>query len=184
LEAEVKGNIKDFTKYTVHYVGKATKQNVLQRLTGHSTLQEILSVEYPLHYGDLPTHEIAILFFKFFDTLAINTFDIHSDTKIMAETLLGHNMPSEDTIFLDAEKAFIKTMQPKHNKEFYNNYPHSKNGLYSQNLDAYSFSIMDDITLVYKEGEIEGSTAYMQSDFILIKENKDVEVIKVSSAGS
>ena len=64
LKANIIGPIESFISYKVHYVGKATEQKVWKRLTGHSSLQEILSIEYPLTFGSLPTHEIAILFLK------------------------------------------------------------------------------------------------------------------------
>lgn len=34
IECEIKGNVRSFSRYKVHYVGKATKQNILRRLTG------------------------------------------------------------------------------------------------------------------------------------------------------
>jgi len=56
IEAEINGDILDFLNYNVHYVGKATDQDIWTRLTGQSSLQDILSIEYPFIYGSLPTH--------------------------------------------------------------------------------------------------------------------------------
>jgi len=44
VKANISGDLRPFTTYLVHYVGKATDQEVWQRLTGHATLQEILSI--------------------------------------------------------------------------------------------------------------------------------------------
>ncbi|MBI3232651.1 MAG: hypothetical protein HYZ42_01180 [Bacteroidetes bacterium] len=172
IQAEVLGDIRKFTKYSVHYVGKATEQSVWNRLTGHSTLQEILSVEYPLVYGSLPTHEIAILFLRFKDNLSIKTYgDSLSDIDEIMNTLMGQNQLDQKTIFLDAEKALIKAMQPKYNKEVYKSYPKSKDGLFKHNLTLYSYTFTDPISLIYEEGAIDGGLNFLGGDTIQIANN-------------
>ena len=47
IKADIKGDIISFLKYAVHYIGKATEEHVIKRLTGHEHLQDILSKEYP-----------------------------------------------------------------------------------------------------------------------------------------
>jgi hypothetical protein len=96
----------------------------------------------------------------------------------MIDSLLGTNMPEQKTIFLDAEKALIKAMQPKYNKESYENYPKSKDGLYKHNYDSYSYSFIDPIILKYGVNEIEGGLNYMGGDTIFVKDNKIIEVTK------
>lgn len=76
VECQIEGDIRAFLKYKVHYVGKATKQSIFERLTGHKTLQEILSLELPFEYGDLPTHEIALLFFEFRDNIEVTSWGL------------------------------------------------------------------------------------------------------------
>ena len=51
FNANIKGNIRNFTKYKVHYIGKATDQDIWRRLTGHAALQDILSLEFPFSFG-------------------------------------------------------------------------------------------------------------------------------------
>ncbi len=122
--AEIEGKITNFTKYNVHYVGKATDQDIWKRLTGHATLQDILSLENPLTYGALPTEEIALLLFRFQNNLSINTYKpADNDISDMVATIMGTNQPDQRTIYLDAEKALVKAMQPKYNKEMYRSYP-------------------------------------------------------------
>lgn len=179
IEAEIEGPIEDFIKYKVHYVGKATEQNVWKRLTGHATLQEILSLEFPLHFGTLPTHEIAILFFKFYDSIKIHTVGVEDEiTEDVINSVLGKNLPSEKTISLDAEKALINAMQPKYNKEFYKNYPKSKDGLYKFDLDGYSFRIHSHVILEYDDGSIRGFPNPIQSDAIVIEKGQPLRVFK------
>lgn len=178
LIANIEGNIDEFTKYKVHYVGQATKQEIWKRLTGHDKLQDILSLEYPLTYGTLPTHEIAILLFNFQENLQMHTFGDNSSIESMVNSVMGKNMPEQRTIFLDAEKALIKAMQPKYNEELFKNYPKSADGLYKHKYDTISYSFVDPITLLYDKGEIKGGLNYFGGDTIIIKNNKTMELIK------
>ena len=185
IEAMIEGPIEEFIKYKVHYVGKATEQNVWKRLTGHSSLQDILSLEFPLHYGTLPTHEIAILFFQFREYFQFHT--VKSSEKItddIIDSALGRSLPSGKTISLDAEKAFIQAMQPKYNKEFYINYPKSKDGLYKYSYDGYSFQIYSNIVLEYKNGTIKGMPDFTRADAIVITRDQPSKIIKYSDASS
>jgi hypothetical protein len=178
IEASVTGPIENFLKYKVHYVGKSTEQNVWKRLTGHSTLQEILSLQHPLHYGTLPTHEIALLFLKFSDALKVHSIGPDDEiTQDMIDTISGRNLPPEKTISLDAEKALINAMQPKYNKEFYKRYPKSKDGLHDYLLDAYSFSIRSNIILEYENGFIKGSASIMGGDSIVVEKGQPLKVL-------
>lgn len=179
IESEIKGDIRYFTTYQVHYVGKATKQGIFKRLTGHSTLQEILSVEYPLQYGELPTHEISLLLFKFHDNLEIKSFGVNSNIDEMVASIMGKNRLDQEKIFLDAEKALIKAMQPKYNKEMFKRYPVSRDGLYKENYNTILYTFKDPIILDYSLGEIEGGlTPHLGGDLIVITNNENFELIK------
>lgn len=178
IECEIDGDFKSFLNYKVHYVGKATKQSILKRLTGHSTFQDILSIENPITYKDLPAHEIAVLCFEFQDNLEFQVFGDNADIKEMTATLMGENFPLQETIFLDVEKALIKAMEPGYNKELFKGYPKSKDGLYNDKYDYISYSFSDPITLKYNQGEINGSLDYFGGDSIIIKDNKDVSLLK------
>lgn len=178
IDCEIEGNWKSFIKYKVHYVGKATKQSILRRLTGHSTFQDILSLESPVTEKQLPANEIVILPFEFQDNLQIQTFGDEADTKEMAAWLRGENYPDQEKIFLDAEKALIKAMQPSYNKELFNNYPVSKDGLYNDNYDTISYTLIDPIVLTYEEGEIRGGLTHIGGDAILIIDNSEFKLVK------
>ncbi|MBO0950166.1 hypothetical protein [Fibrella forsythiae] len=178
INCTIEGDWKSLTRYTVHYVGKATKQSILKRLKGHSTLQDILSLESPVTDKQLPANEIVVLPFKFQDNLQMQTFGLESDTDSMVAALKGENYPNQDTVFLDAEKALIKAMQPKYNKELFKNYPVSKDGLYDHKYNAIAYTFMDPITLIYTEGEIRGGLTAMGGDSIFILENQEFKMSK------
>ncbi len=178
FQADVEGDFRDFLRYKVHYIGKATDQEIWKRLTGHETLQDILTVEYPFNYGSLPTHEIALLLLKFRDNLSISSFDENSSVEDMVNSLLGYNMPEQRTIYLDAEKALVKAMLPKHNKIKFKNYPKSKDGLEKHNFTLFTYTLMNPITLISDQGEIEGGIDYMGGDTIIVRDNKEMEIIK------
>lgn len=178
IDCEIEGNYESFLNYKVHYVGKATKQSILKRLTGHNTFQDILSIENPITYKNLPTHEIVLLCYEFQDNLEIRTYGDDADLKEMTATLMGENFPKQETIFLDAEKALINAMKPNYNTELFKNYPKSKDGLYKENYNYISYSFADPITLKYSDGEIKGSLDYLGGDKIIIKNNKEFLLIK------
>lgn len=178
IECEVLGDFKSFTKYKVHYVGKATKQSVLKRLSGHSTMQDILSLETPVTEKQLPANEIVILSFGFKDNIEIQSFSAESDINSMVAALRGSNYPEQERIFLDAEKALIKATSPRYNKELFNNYPVSKDGLYNDKYDVISYTFLDPITLIYEKGEIIGGITPIGGDEILVLNNNELILSK------
>ena len=179
IECEIDGDVRSFTRYKVHYVGKATKQSIIKRLTGHSTFQDILSLEMPVTEKQLPANEIVILPFMFHNTLELQSFGAEQDVNSMVDALTMKNFPSEESVFLDAEKALIKAIRPNYNKELFRNYPVSKDGLYNKNYDMIEYTFMDPISLVYQEGEIEGGLIPMGGDSILITNNKEFKLHKL-----
>jgi hypothetical protein len=182
IEANIVGPIDDFLSYKVHYVGKATEQAVWKRLTGHSTLQDILSQEYPIHYGTLPTHEIAVLFLKVQEPMGFLT--IGPDDPIpsnISDFMNGANLPSNRVLSLDAEKALIQAMKPAYNKVYYDNYPHDKEGLSALSLDSYSYQIWSNLRLKYEGGNICGRPDLF-ADALLVRKGEPLQVIHQGDA--
>lgn len=102
-----------------------------------------------------------------------------SDVKEMAAVLSGEKYTSREQIFLDAEKALIKAMKPKYNRELFNGYPVSSDGLYKENFDAISYTLMDPISLQYDNGEIEGGlNPHLGGDAIIILNNSEFKLEK------
>lgn len=177
--ADVAGDIRDFLRFKVHYVGKATDQHIWKRMSGHSTLQDIISLEYPISENILPTHEIVLLFFELQDSIAMNSYGPESENiDSMVNDMLGLSHPDLRTIYLDAEKALIKSMQPGYNKELYNNYPQSLDGLSKFNLNAFMYTFVDPICLTYENGEIEGGLNEFGGDTIIIEDNMNLKIVK------
>lgn len=178
IDCELEGDFRSFTKYKVHYVGKATKQSILKRLTGHSTFQDILSLESPVTDKQLPANEIVILPFEFQDNLEFQVFGEESSIQSMASALAGENYPKQEKVFLDAEKALIKAMLPHYNKELFSKYPVSRDGLYDSNYNSVVYTFIDPITLKYNEGEICGGLSYLGGDSIIVTDNKGFKLQK------
>jgi len=179
LKAKIEGDIKPFISFKVHYVGKATDQKIWNRLTGHNTLQDILSIEKPIMHGTLPTHEISLLLLKVEEVISI-TF-LEDDIDSFVKNALEPSLPSKKTIALDAEKMLINLLNPEHNhpSKRFGNYPVSKDGLYPENYNNYGYQIQDSLILQYKDSEIHGDLDVNKADLILIKNNKSCEIIKL-----
>ena len=119
------------------------------------------------------------MFFKFRESFRVHTIapgDVIA-TDVM-DMVMGVNIPTPKIISLDAEKALIQSMQPKYNKEYYKNYPVSKDGLYRYNLDRYSFQIHSPIILEYSNGEIVGMPEYFKPDSIVVSKGQPLTIIK------
>lgn len=91
IECSIQWNFRSFTKYNVHYVGKATKQGILKRLTGYSTFQDILSLQTPVTEKQLSANEIVVLPFEFQDNLQIQSFGPEADLDSMVSAFKGDN---------------------------------------------------------------------------------------------
>ncbi len=178
IKANIDGNISDFTRFKVHYVGKSTDQPVYERLTGHDTLQNILSIEKPLIKGTLPTHEITLLLFTVTDGLKISTLEDNIDSFVKE---MG-SLPDKKTVSLDAEKLLIKLLNPEYNHptKRFPNYPKSKDGLAKFNFNRYIYQLKDDITLEYSDTVIVGNSVEESADIIMIENNETLSVLKTS----
>jgi len=180
ISANVKGDIKPFTRFKIHYVGKATDQQVINRLTGHYSLQRILGLEQPNIKGSLPTYEIILLIFRVVDKMEINVLEDDIDTFL--DKAIEPKLPDNKTISLDAEKALIKLLNPEYNHttKRFPNYPKSKDGLGKFKYNRFTYLIKEDITLLYNDVEIVGSSKENEADIIAISKNENIEIVKTS----
>lgn len=169
VQSEIKGDMREFLKYKVLYVGKAIDQRVWKRLDGHGTLQRILSEEMPLITNDLPTHEIALIFLEFHDNLSIQILGHTSTAEQITKATSGEELPDADRIYTDAEKALIRALQPSYNRVRYVQYPRNRGGLYRSGFDTYSYTFMDPITLAYNDISIHGGLNHMGGDAIVVQ---------------
>jgi len=165
-------DFSSFCEFKVQYVGKSTEQNICQRLSSHSTFQEILTNENSLSYGNIPSNEIMILLFRIKDSNTIVKWGKESDAKEMSDYLNNYLLPSEKTISLDAEKALIKHLLPKYNKVLYKSFPNKTDLVNSDYHDTIFYAFSDPIKLVYENGEIKGGKLYEQRDYIKVENEK------------
>jgi len=143
-------NYADIMIYDLLYVGIAKKGDSYDRLIakGHHARQEILSNEPQRYPGARVTDEIFIFLFRP-EPLFITTFG--SDTNIDLDFGYDHKK-----IIADAEKAFVKLLQPNYNTVRFKQYPKGLDGLYDSKLDRYSYSIGEAITFNTPHGQIKG----------------------------
>lgn len=168
INAEVEGDLEGFLKYKVHYVGKATEQNICERLAGHSTFQDILSLETSMYYKDIPSNEITLLLFEVEDNFVILSEGKNDGVNLMDE-LLNYELPSFKELSLDAEKMLIRAMNPKYNQVKFTTYPRKTDLINTTIHDYIIYRLFDPITLKYKNGEIRGRINIELSDPIYIK---------------
>jgi hypothetical protein len=174
LEGKLEGNLEEFISFKVHYVGKSTDQNIWDRLTGHHSLQKILTMQKPLTKGHLPAHEIALLLLKIED---LQSFSIIEDVA----DFFSDSLPSNKTVSLDVEKMFVKLMNPEYNHptKRFPGYPKSTDGLHQYNFDKFSYQLLDTVILEYDDNKICGNLDDNKADLILISDNQTVEIIKL-----
>jgi hypothetical protein len=179
LEASVEGDLREFTKFRVLYVGKATDQLAIDRLTGHYTLQDILSLEKALVKGTPSAHEIMLLLFEVGAGDYIATLAGGDDAAL--DRAFGDNLPDKKTVALDAEKAFVKLLQPNynHHTKRFPNYPKSTDGLYQYAFDKFTYQVKEDITLFLNEVVVQGSVNGQEVDLIVVDANKTVEIVQL-----
>lgn len=183
ISATIIGDYKPLTTFNVHYVGKATDQEIWRRLTGHPTLQDILSLENPFNYGTLPTHEIVLLLFRVADNFSIRILDGTDNIDEFVDTILGKDHPTEKDVSLDAEKVLIKVLDPTYNYKKFPNYPISKDGLYKFNFNRFAYQISENITLAYSDGAINCNINDNLSDLIAIENNETLTIIRHGQNG-
>lgn len=174
INAKFSDDYKKMLEYKVHYVGKSTEQNICERLSSHSTFQEVLINEDPLTYGNIPSNEIMILLMRVKDNNTIVKWGDDSTGEDISNYIHNYYLPSDKIISADAEKVLIKHLQPKYNKILYKSFP-NKNDLI--NTDYHSvilYALNDPITLVYDKGIIKGGSMLEdERDYISVEKNKN-----------
>jgi hypothetical protein len=183
LEAAIQGKIEPFISYSVHYVGKATEQDIWDRLTGHNSLQDVLSRQFPLNYGALPTHEIVLLLFEVNDMLSMETLDAEADSAgvdAFVAKLFGEIAPTSKEVALDAEKMLVKLLNPEYNDKKFPNYPKGKDGLYKHSYDTIVYHFAENIILQYQAEGIRCHIEEEKSDLIIVKDRKAIEIHRLN----
>jgi hypothetical protein len=60
-------------------------------------------------------------------------------------------------VVVDAEKAFVKLLDPQYNKVKYKQYPVSSDGLWDHGYTGYGFTLAENITFTTPAGTLVGS---------------------------
>lgn len=140
LNVDIDGDIHDFLKYTVHYIGQAQNQGIWERLTGHEKLSSVLIKEHPFIEGEFSPFELSLIFLKLEDASEIFGWMPASDSQENISKLDEGDFDSAVVTDLDSirhqivndyEAYLVNFFEPKYNKILFNNYPDIKSGLKS-----------------------------------------------------
>lgn len=147
---------REFATYELLYVGIAKKGDTFARLfdAAHMARQAILTNEHPRSTGARVSDEMILFPFRIepFQFKTIESADDLTDTSAQAWALHSKR------IVVDAEKAFIKLMDPLYNGVKYKQYPVSSDGLWGHGYTGYGFSLAENITFTTSTATLVGST--------------------------
>ena len=175
-------NYEDLSVYELLYVGIATKGDAWARVVSgdHHGRLKIVSSEPMRTAGAHISDEIFCFFFRL-DSLYVAINPNFEDGT--TEAALGVNPPKR--VLADAEKAFIRLLNPFHNEEKYKNYPKGKNGLYGSGLNCYQYSILENLIFSTPSGRFRGGRSPAtdprtnSADFLMV----DGDVVSIHVAG-
>lgn len=171
-------NHRELATYELFYVGIARKGDSFERVVanGHQKRMEILANEPQRHPTSRVADETYLLFFTV-KTLGVQSFGPGDDF-----SELGVDFTRDrKRILADAEKAFVKLLDPRYNVQKYAAYPRSVDGLYSSGLRGYAYGIDEDIVLNTGTATIKGAHdpsfgASNNADWIFIQ-GEDVRLL-------
>lgn len=178
IDLQINGDITPIVTYEVLYVGECVKEHIFDRFEAHHALQKILLKERIIPKDYDKANDLMLLPFELSNEMISTIGDGDSDAEIdeFIRIAMGGNPISPNTVSLDCEKALINAMNPKYNRDKFKRYPYSTNGLYSHNLDSFSYLIDENLVLAYgNEQKIYGNTGKYQS-VIRIDNNKDFSI--------
>ncbi len=164
LEASIEGDIHEFLKYTVHYIGQAQNQNIWERLTGHEKLSRVLALEHPFVEGEFSPYELSLIFLRFvgiterrlIDPSGSDNFENINGKKLSDEEVYDAFRPKQldevRTFATNELEAFLVNLfEPKYNKILFKGYPNIRNGMKSIGFDKTNFELVLFATLLTDE---------------------------------
>jgi len=169
VQAFFTGEYSEMLEYNVHYVGKSTEQNICERLSGHSTFQEILTNQVSLSFKNIPSNEIMVLLFRVKDNNTMVTWGDDATSEDISNYLTDYILPSDKTISLDAEKALIKHLQPEYNRILYKSFPNKIDLINQDYHNLILYGLTDPIKLNYKNGELNGNKDWGERNYISVE---------------
>jgi hypothetical protein len=155
FDSDISGldNYEELSTYDLLYIGIAPKSNSYDRVISqvHHARLSILSEEATKTPG---AHISDELFFFFFQ-LHSNYIYVNS---MMEDDSKGVNLDlsPQKQVLADAEKAFVKLLDPKYNTIKYKGYPRGTDGLYSSGLHRYQYLIQENLIFNAPAGRFRG----------------------------
>ena len=170
---------RSLSTFDLLYIGIARKGDSFDRLIkkGHEKRMEILSSEHPLTPGARVSDEVTLFLFAA-DPLIMTTIDNAEDVD---DELLAGTYDNK-RIVADAEKAFVRLLEPQYNEERFKSYPKSADGLYGQGFARYVYVIGEEMAFVTPNGTLCGGVDLLglptnQADAIYV-EGENVRLLK------
>jgi hypothetical protein len=164
-------NARELSTFDLLYVGIARVGDSFSRLIerGHKARMEILGAEPQRERGARVADETYLFFFRV-PPVIMRSFGPETnfdDVDFHVEVDLKRWVK-------DAEKAFVKFMLPKYNRETYSNYPKGADGLSDQGFSRYGYAIAEDLAFRTSQGLLRGgrrgvSALSNSADFILVE---------------
>lgn len=147
---------RELSTYDLLYVGIAKEGDSYTRLIerGHKQRGLILSNEQLRGAGPRVADETYIFFFRV-DPMVLRMMDPNVEIE---DEDFGLSTPAKRYV-ADAEKAFIKLLDPTYNRAKYPNYPKGSDGLYGEGLQRYGYALAEEIILNTPTEKICGARA-------------------------
>ncbi len=147
-------NHRELLTFELLYVGIAKKGDSFDRLikNGHNKRVAILSNESQKHPQSRVTDETYLLLFRL-ETTGFKTFETAEDLEDFG---LFPNV-SPKNVVADAEKAFVKLLDPQYNVTKYAQYPKGADGLYDCGLTRYGYVLGESMILYTGSATLKGA---------------------------
>lgn len=172
LKVGFRGNILPFMTYEVLYVGECVDERITDRFKAHHALQHMLIEEKAISPQYRNSDELFLMPFRS-EANIISCLTYNVSEKDWFKAFNDDFSFGEKEVNLDCEKALVHSMNPKYNQILFKNYPISKNGLHNTEAEIYSYSILENVVLKYKDGEIIGNPEpYLVSVIVGDKQGK------------
>lgn len=140
-------------KYDLLYVGIAKEQDSYQRLikNAHLARMRVLSEEPVRKPGAHPSDEIILFLF---DLEPLSIQQIGPEDGDDFDLFYGAD---RKRVIADAEKAFVKMLDPDYNVTKFKNYPKGDDGLYGEGLTNYAYVLNENMRFMTAKNAFKGA---------------------------
>lgn len=145
--------------YDLLYVGIAKEQDSYQRLikNAHHGRLRVLSEEQARKPGAHPSDEVILFLFEI-EPLGLQQIGPEDDD---FELFGGAHWKK---VVADAEKAFVKLLDPSYNVVKFQNYPKGDDGLYGQGIDNYAYCLNENMRFRTANAMFKGAFSEQKFD--------------------